>query len=135
MITPLEMNLEMEDFIPCIYNKCSPNYYGLLFGKKIIRESNGFLDSTPHSMDNGDFYFYSNEFLKLFLVKLKFPIKEKRVITELPIFETGNHLISTFFVSLMLMITLPLVIILFQKTLLPKKVSSFNLNERNNTFQ
>lgn len=78
VITPLEMNLEMEDFIPCIYNKCSPNYYGLLFGKKIIRESNGFLNSTPHSMDNGDFYFYSSEFLNTFFGEIKISYKGKK---------------------------------------------------------
>lgn len=71
VITPFEMNLEMEDFIPCIYNKCSPSHYGFLFGKKIIRESNGFLNSTPHTMDNGDFHFYSDEFLITFFGEIK----------------------------------------------------------------
>lgn len=57
LITPTEMNLKMRDFIPCIYQKCSPNMYGYVFSQKIIKETNGFFKTSPHSMDNGDFYF------------------------------------------------------------------------------
>lgn len=76
-ITPSEMNLEMEDFIPCIYNKCSPNYYGLVFSQKIIKESNEFLKTTPHSMDNGDFYFYDFDLKKTFFGEIKISYKGK----------------------------------------------------------
>lgn len=57
LITPTEMNLKMKDFIPCIYQKCYPCKYGHVFSQKIIKETNGFFKTSPHSMDNGDFHF------------------------------------------------------------------------------
>ena len=57
-LTEGDMELPMKDFIPCIYNKCTPNTYGIKFAKKIIKESKGYLSQTNQSLDVGDFTFY-----------------------------------------------------------------------------
>lgn len=59
-LTDDEMNLPMKEFIPCIYYNCSPNLYGNVFGKKIIKESKGFLTETNQNDDNGDFMFFNS---------------------------------------------------------------------------
>lgn len=57
-LTKEEMELPMKEFIPCLYYNCTPSSYGIQFGKRIIKESNGFLRPVHHSSDNGDFTFF-----------------------------------------------------------------------------
>jgi hypothetical protein len=56
-----EMYLPISEFIPCIFYKCNPNMYGIMFAKKVILESNGFLTETSQSEDNGDCSFNHSE--------------------------------------------------------------------------
>jgi hypothetical protein len=74
-VSETEMKLEMDEFIPFLYHRCSPNVYGMVFSKRVIIESSGLLKETPHYIDNGDFYFFNTRLLKNVYGEIKISYK------------------------------------------------------------